>query len=317
VEAYELYLRGLYFWNRRGERLTLAIDYFSRAIAVDSQYARAYAGIANTFAPLGIHGHAHPDSARERLRWFAQRAIALDSGLAEGHTALAAYYQFYEWNWPAAEREFQRAIELDPNFTTAHLWYGYALEAMRRDSAAIAERSRARELDPLSATASSGVASALLVARREYERAKVLYRESIALDPNFWQAYDGFGALLDATGEAEEARRMYERAVELAGHTQKAKAGLARVLARAGKMMEARKLLAELRADASATGIRHPMVAPALYVAGDSLGAIAWLEAAFQQRHPELARLNADRGYDSMRSDPRFQDIVRRVGLRS
>jgi TolB-like protein/Flp pilus assembly protein TadD/tRNA A-37 threonylcarbamoyl transferase component Bud32 len=315
LEAYTLYLKGLYFWNRRGERLTTAIDYFNRAIAVDSQYARAYAGIANTFAPLGIHGHMHPDSARYRVRQAALRAIALDSNLAEGHTALAAYYHFYEWDWPAAEREFKRAIELDASFATAHLWYGYSLEGRRRFPQAIAERSKARELDPLSAPASGGVGAAITVAHGDYERAKSLYREAIELDPNFWQAYDSFGTLLEVTGDLDAARRSFESAVEHAGHTQRAKAGLARVLARAKRMTEARKLLDELRADAAVTGIRHPQVAPALYVAGDSAGAIEWLEAAYRQRHPELMRINADRAYDSLRGDPRFQDLVRRLGL--
>jgi eukaryotic-like serine/threonine-protein kinase len=315
LEAYTLYLKGLYFWNRRGERLTKAIDYFNRAIAVDSQYARAYAGIASTFAPLGIHGHMHPDSARARVRHYALRAIALDDDLAEGHTALAAYYHMYEWDWPAAEREYKRAIQLDASFTTAHLWYGYSLEGMRHFDEAIAERSRARELDPLSATAAGGVGGALAVAHRDYERAKALYRESIELDPGFWQAYDSFGTLLEVTGDLDEARRMFERAVENAGHTQRPKAGLARVLARAHKMTEARKLLDELRADAAATGIRHPSVAAALYAAGDSTGAIEWLDAAYRQRHPELTRINADRAYDELRQDPRVQEIVRRLGL--
>jgi TolB-like protein/Tfp pilus assembly protein PilF len=315
LEAYTLYLKGLYFWNRRGERLTRALDYFDRAIAVDSQYARAYAGVASTFAPLGIHGHMHPDSARVRVRQAALRAIALDSALAEGHTALAAYYHLYEWDWPSAEREYKRAIELDPSFTTAHLWYGYSLEGMRRFPEAIAERNKARELDPLSATAASGVGGAIVAAHGDYERAKSLYRESIELDPDFWQAYDSFGTLLEVTGDLSEARRMFELAVQHAGHTQKPKAGLARVLARAHRMTEVRKLLAELRADGAATGIRHPAVASALYVAGDSAGAFEWLEAAYRQRHPELMRIAADRAYDALRGDPRFQELVRRVGL--
>ena len=315
LEAYQLYLRGLYFWNRRGERLTRAMDYFNQAIAIDPKYARAYAGIANTFNPLGIHGHMHPDSARGRVRQAALRAIALDSNLAEARTALAAYYHLYEWNWPAAEREFKRALELDPSFTTAHLWYGFSLEAMRRFPEAIAERSKARELDPLSATAAGGVGGAIVVARGDYQRAKSLYRESIELDPNFWQVYDSFGTLLEVTGDLNEARRMFELAVERAGHTQRPKAGLARVLARAKKMSEARKLLAELRADGAVTGIRHPSVAAALYVAGDSAAAFEWLEEAYAQRHPELARLAADRAYDSLRGERRFQDLVRRIGL--
>ncbi|MGQ0643666.1 MAG: tetratricopeptide repeat protein, partial [Gemmatimonadaceae bacterium] len=146
-----------------------------------------------------------------------------------------------------------------------------------------------------------------MIAHGDYDRVMQLYRAAIELDPNNWQAHDGFGTLLELTGDLSESRRMFEQSVGLAGHTQRPKAGLARVLARANKMAEARKLLEELRADAVATGIRHPTVAPALYVAGDSAGAIEWLEAAYRQRHPELMRINADRAYDSMRGDPRFQ----------
>jgi eukaryotic-like serine/threonine-protein kinase len=315
LEAYTLYLKGRYFWELGGDRLTTAMDYFYRAIAVDPRYARAYAGIASSYAPLGIHGHLHPDSARERLKYTATRAIELDSELAEGHTALAAYYHLYEWNWPAAERAYKRAIELDPSYSTAHLWYGYSLEGMRRFDEAIAERSRARELDPLSPRVYSGVAEAIMVASGDYQQAKRIYEDAIELDPHYWYARDGLGTLLEVTGDLDGARRLFESAVERSGHTQRSKAGLARVLARAKRVTEARRLLDELRADAAVTGIRHPTVAPALYLAGDSAAAFKWLEAAYRQRHPELARLASDRAYDSLRGDPRFQELVRRIGL--
>ncbi len=148
LEAYTLYLKGRYFWGRRGERLTTAIEYFNRAIAIDSQYARAYAGLAGVFGPLGSYGYVAPQEERERMRNAALRAVELDDSLAEAHTVLAAYHHLYEWNWRDAEREFQRAIDLDPSFPTAHLWYGFFLETMGRYAEAIKERQLARALDP-------------------------------------------------------------------------------------------------------------------------------------------------------------------------
>ncbi len=162
LEAYTLYLKGRYFFNQRNSGgLAKAIDYFHRAIGADSQYAAACAGLANAYGPLGVHGYVAPQESRERMRGAMERALELDSALAEAYTARAAYLLVHEWDFAAAERAYRRAIELDPSYPTAHHWYGYFLEAMARFDEAVAERTRALELDPLAAVANVGVGTAL------------------------------------------------------------------------------------------------------------------------------------------------------------
>jgi serine/threonine-protein kinase len=316
VEAYTLYLKGRYFWGRRGERLTTAIEYFVRAIAVDPQYARAYAGLAGVFGPMGIQGYIQPQAGRDSMRRPALKAVELDDSLAEAHTALGAYYHVYEWNWEAAEREYRRAIELDPNFPTAHLWYGFFLESMGRFDEAIAERKRARDLDPLAPSAYSGLGTALLLSGR-VDSAKAVYREGIKLDPDYWQTHEGLGVLLETAGQLDEARESFQRAAAIAGRTQRPRADLARIDARTKRNREAAQLLDELRREATASGIYDPRVASALFVSGNHNGAYEWLEEAYRQRHPGLTLLKTDLAYQAMRRDTRFQEILRRVGLRS
>ena len=313
VEAYTLYLKGRYFWGRRGEHLTTAIEYFNRAIAVDSQYARAYAGLAATFGPMGIQGYIQAQAGRDSMRTAALRAVELDDSLAEGHAALGACHHVYEWNWAAAEREYQRAVQLEPNFPTAHLWYGYLLETLGRFDEAIAERQRARDLDPLAPSAYTGLGNALLL-RGRVDSAQAVYREGIRIDPEYWQAHEGLGVLLESAGQLEAARESFQRAVNFAGRTQRPKANLARVLALAKRTPEAAQLLKELRAQATQTRIHDPYVATALFASGDREGALAWLEEAYRERHPAMNRLKVDLPYAAMRREPRFQELVRRVG---
>lgn len=315
LDAYTLYLKGLYFWNRRGEHITTAIDYFNRAIAVDSTFARAYAGLASVYAPGVGQGYITPQEGRARMRVAATRAVELDDSLPEGHTMLGQYYNVYEWDWPNAEREFKRAIELDPNFPTAHLWYGYLLETLGRYDESLEHRGLARQLDPLAPAAYTGVAATLRRTGRG-DSANSLYRQALEIDPDFFLAYEGLGLVAELAGNLDEARRAFENAVAHAGRTPRAKAGLARIVARSGDKGEAKKLLRELRAQASETGVHHPMVATALAAAGHNDAAFAWLDAAYRERHPDMTRLLADPSYDVLTKDPRFRAVVRRVGLR-
>lgn len=314
LEAYSLYLKGRHFWNRRGPYLATAIDYFNRAIAVDSQFARAYAGLASVYPPLGVHGYIRPEEGRELLRLAALRAVELDSSLAEAYTALGAYYHVYEWKLRDAERAFERAISLDPNYPTAHLFYGFLLASMGRFEESLRERTSARDLDPLAAGGYSGMGAALIQMDRAVSAKKVL-REAIELDPEYWQAYETLAFVLERESKMDSARALFERAVSYAGRTARAKAGLARVLARSGRMADARRLVGELRAHAVESGITNPIIATTLFAIGEKGAAFEWLEAAYRQRHPDMVRLLPDPSYDAMRSEPRFQDIVRRVGL--
>jgi serine/threonine-protein kinase len=313
LEAYTLYLKGRFAWAERGEGLMTALEYFRRAIVVDSQYARAYAGLASAYLPLAVHGYLEPRGAREKARDAATRAVALDSSLAEAHTMLATYLHVFEWNWQAAEREYRHAITLDPNEPTAHLWYGYMLEALGRFDEAIVERRRAIDLDPLAPN--SGLAAALRKSGR-YDLARAAYESVIAHHPGYWQAHEGLAQTLQATGALTDAANEFERAAALAGHTARPNAELARVLALAGRTDEARRLVAELRTDAASTRIYHPAIAMALDALGDRRSAIEWLETAYRQRHPGLIDISDNDAYGALRGDPHFEDLRRRIGFR-
>lgn len=314
LEAYQLYLKGRYFWNQRGTDLFTAVEYFEKAIALDSQYAKAWAGLASAYAPLGGLSYLHPRLAGERLREAARRALALDDQLADAHGVLAAYYHTHEWNWAAAEKEFLRALELDPNNTLAHNWYGYFLENMGRFDEALAERQKSQQAEPLARTI--GPANALRLAGR-FDLAEAQYRDVIAYSPENWQYHDGLGKLYEVTGRVDQAIPEYEIAVKYANATPRAKASLAHALGRAGRTAEGRRLLDSLRADGARTNIYDPIVAAAILGLGDTAGAIQWLEASYQQRHPWLVTINVDERFKPLRGDARFQDLLRRIGFRN
>jgi len=312
LEAYTLYLKGRFAWSQRGENLFTAIDYFRQAIAADSQYAQAWAGLASVYAPLGVTGYIAPAEGRERMREAARRAVALDSTSAEAHTVLGAYLYVYEWDFGGAERAYRRSLEVDRDYPTAYLWLSFLLEGLGRFEEAIEVKRRLAELDPLSPT--MGVASIHLRMGR-YDLAKVGLREVIQLHSTYWQAHEGLGVACEATGELDEAILSFQRAVDLAGRTSRPRAGLARVLALAGRASEARQIVEQLRAEAATSDNYHPVVATALLAAGDMQGAIEWLETSYRQRHPDLVELNVDVRFAALRGDGRFRDLLRRIGF--
>jgi serine/threonine-protein kinase len=311
LEAYTLYLKGRFAWGQRNQGLYTAIEYFNQAIAVDSLYARAYAGLASAYGPLGLFGYIRPEEGRARMGAAARRAVELDDGLAEAHTVLGAYLHIYEWDWAAAEREFQRALELDPDFPTTHRFYGFFLGMMGRLDESLIEQRRAQDLDPLAPDVEIGTS---LLRLGRYDLAEAAFREKLARDPTYWIGYDGLGQVLELTGRPREAVSAFERAVALSGPALRPKALLARALMLAGREAEGRRMIQELRVEGTRRGIYHPAVALAI-AAGDTSGAFAWLEAAYRQRHPDLVRLKADRLFLPLRGDPRFQDLLRRVGF--
>jgi len=313
LEAYTLYLKGRFAWSQRNQGLYTAIEYFNQAIAVDSLYARAYAGLASAYGPLGLFGYIRPEEGRARMGAAARRAVELDDGLAEAHTVLAAYLHIYEWDWAAAEKEFQRALELDPDFPTTHRFYGFFLGMMGRLDEALSEQRRAQELDSLAPDVEIGTP---LLRLGRYDLAEAAFREKIERDPTFWIGYDGLGQVLELTGRRTEAVSAFERAVALSGPALRPKALLARALILAGREAEGRRMIHELRVEGTRRGIYHPAVAVAIVAGGDTSGAFEWLEAAYRQRHPDLVRLKTEKFYAPLRGDPRFQDLLRRVGFR-
>ena len=315
-EALSLYLKGRYFANQRtAAAYRLAIDYFQRAVSVDSQYGAPWAGLARIYAAQGMSGQLTPEESRIRARAAAVRGVALDDSLAEAHAALAVYMQAYEWRPSDTEREFRRAIALDANYATARYNYANFLCSVGRYEEAIAQHMTANELDPLVPAFSESIVFPLLRLGRTSE-ALARVRTALELDSAYWRAHAMLGNVFEVEKRYVEAMREYERANQLAGlSAQRTTTDQARVLAVTGHRQEARRLLSVLQAKASQTGLYDPALATALHALGDDAAAYAWLERAYAQRQPEIAFVGCDTRYRPMSSDPRFRDLLVRVGF--
>jgi TolB-like protein/Flp pilus assembly protein TadD len=315
MEAHTAYLKGRYFSQKRSSgSFATAIGYFERAIAVDSNYARAYAGLASSYGPMGVHGFLPPGEARERMRSAVLRALKIDPDLAEARAALGNFRHTYEWDFVAAEKEYLRAIELAPDEPTSYTWYGFFLQSMQRFDEAIAQRRIATELDPRSPLESSGLGASLLFAGRT-DLALETLASALELDSTYWQTHANIGEARLARGELTLAIDAFERAITHAGRLPRPRAGLAFALARAGRESEARQILARLRAEAGETGVHAPVVATVFVALREPDAALAWLEQAFQERHPDLPQTLARPMLTELHGDARFVDLKRRVGL--
>jgi TolB-like protein/Tfp pilus assembly protein PilF len=311
-EAYEHYLRGRYFWNQRSQSgYSRAIEYFERALEEDPQYAQAYAGLASVYAMQGEQGYLAPEEARQRTRSAVLQAIQFDGELAEAHTVLGGYLYAYAWNWEAAERQFLRAIELDPNYPTAHHWYGNLLTAMGRFDDAIGAKKKALELDPLVPVLMESLASTLARAGRHGEAFEA-YQSAIELDSTYWRAHSGLGSLYEATGRMDEAVRARRRAAEFSSGNVNAKAALARLLAVRGHTGEARGIVRDLQSEAVRTGIFSPSIASALLALDNVEGSLTWLERGYEQRHPNMRHIGGAT-YARLEQDPRYLRLRRRL----
>jgi TolB-like protein/DNA-binding SARP family transcriptional activator len=313
-QAYTLYLKGRYFWNQRTSgAYARAIEHYERAIALDPQYAAAYAGLARTYALQGLSGYLTPQQASARMRAAALEAVKLDDGLAEAHAELGAYLNLFAWDSEAAEREYLRAIELDPNYPTARHLYGNLLRAMGRAEEAVEQKRKALELDPLAPAMYESLGSTLLVAGHA-EQALEYIHGAIELDSMFWRGHATLGLFYEKTGRPEDALRAYQRAVALAAESTYARSGLARALALVGRKNDAQQMLEELQSEAAQSAIWAPVVAT-VFLALDNLEAAhAWLEQSYRQKHPEL-RLMAldDPKFARLQHEARFADLLRRV----
>jgi tetratricopeptide (TPR) repeat protein len=315
TEAYQLYLKGRYLWNRRTpETLRQATEYFQRAINKDSGYALAWAGLADCYAVYAVYDLLPPREAIPKTKEAASRALALDDTLAEAHAALAYVKGLYEWDWPGAERGFKRAIELDPNYSTAHHWYALYLEAMGRLDEAIAETKRAQETDPLSLIANVTAGQALYFARR-YDQAIEQARRAIEMDPSFYLAHWLLAMVYEQAGRYEDAIAEGQKALNASGGAPSALSVLGHAYAASGKRSEALKVLAELK-NLSKQRYVSPLYIAVIYVGlGDKVHALEWLEKAHNDRSDRLCWIKAWPEFDSLREEPRFQDILRRMNL--
>jgi serine/threonine-protein kinase len=313
IEAYQLYLKGLYYWNKRTEEgLPRAIESFSEAIQEDPNYALAHAGLAESYIVLGGYGLLPPTEAFAKAREAAARALELDDMLGEAHNALAMVKAQHDWDWPGAEREYRRAIELNPGHATAHFWYGDLLSTLGRHPEALAEGKRAQQLDPLSLIINTVIGKFLLYAGQD-DSAILQLRKTLEMDPNFPYAHYILGQAYLRKGEFVEAIAEFQRATTLSPNITLYKGGLGHAYARAGKSAEARKLLSELKEQSKRRYVSWWDMAAIYAGLGEKDQAFASLEKAYEQR----VVMWWHRGplLDPLRSDPRFQDLLRRVGL--
>ena len=316
-KAFDLYLQGRYlYWNKRTEEnLNKAIEHFQNAIKEDANFAQAYVGMADTYNALGtvMLSALSPIESRRLAEAAATKALELDPTLADAHTALA-YVKTYNWNWTAAEQGYKRALELNPNYANAHNFYANYLMSYGRIDEAIAASNRARELDPFSLAISSQRGFLLENARR-YDEAIEQLRGVIAMDPNHYHAHWVLGHTYAAKGQYEEAIVAAQKAVDLSQRAPGALGMLGLAYGLGGHEAEARKVLNELL-KLSETRYVSPAALVNVYIGlGDKDQAFVWLEKAYQERSNYLAFLKVFPLVDPLRADPRFNDLIRRVGL--
>lgn len=315
--AYDAYLKGRYFWNKRtGEGLKKAVDYFDRAIATDPDYAKAYSGLADSYALMGDweYGILSPGEAFPRAKAAATRALALDENLSEAHTSLAFILDLYDWGWASAEKEYQRALALNPGYATAHHWYAWHLMVMGRNEEGISELTKAESLDPLSLIISADLADALCIARR-YDESVQQSQKTIAMDPYFAVAHYQLGQALEQRKKHAEAIAEFRRAIELSGGNTTFESNLANAYAVSGRKEEAMKIVKDLESRRSRDSSTDSNIALIYVGLGDNARAMMWLDKAYQARFNPSILLRPV--FDPLRSDPRFQDLLRRIGLPS
>jgi eukaryotic-like serine/threonine-protein kinase len=313
-EAYQLYLQGRFYWNKRTPAgFQKAIPFFQQAIDKDPNYALAYSGLADTYALLASYTTDLPRELMPKAKEAALKALALDDKLAEAHASLGQIAAYYDYDFPTAEREYRRAIELNPNYATAHQWLAEHLAAMKRPDEAIAEIRRALELDPMSVIINRMYADILTHARR-YDEAIEQYKKAIDLDPNLPITHFFLARAYEAKGMYDQAVAEYTLA---SGVGAQSKEALARVdvYKKHGWKAYLQTSLDELVVQSQERKFAPYVVATLYGRLGQSDEAIAWLEKGYEERDPRMSLINVAWEFDSIRSDPRFRELVRRMGL--
>ena len=311
-QAYEAYLKGRYFWNKRtGGDFEKAIEFFNQAVARDPNYAQAYSGLADTYALMGDweYGVLGPREALPRAKAAAVKALQLDDTLGEAHTSLAFYMDVFDWDLKSAETEFRRAIELNPNYATAHHWYAWHLSLSGRNIDAIAEMKKAQSLDPVSLIINADLAELLLIAHFTDESIEQS-RKTIEMDVNFALAHNQLAVAYLQRGRRGDAIAELQKAVQLSSGNPTCTANLARAFAASGRRNEAVQLLDDLKKRSANDVSEIAVVYAAL---GDNDQAMTWLEKGYEERFNPSVLLRP--GFDPLRADRRFQDLERRVGL--
>ena len=316
TEAYQLYLKGRYLWNKRkADDLKTAIDYYNQAIQKDPNYALAYAGLASTYALLPEYAGASPNDILPKAQAAATKASELDPTLAEPRAVLGLLKLSYRWDREGAEKEFRQAIQLNPNYPTVHHWYSISLRQEGKLDESMAEIKKAQELDPLSPVINLNVAEVLLLLHRPEEAIDQL-KKTIELDPIYPGAHMSLGLMYSYQGRFDEALNELKKAREILGPDDPLGLGpLGNVYARAGKKQEALKILNQLQTlseHRSNLALQAAMVYTGLE---DKDKAFEWLEKAYDQQNQALGNLKITQLWETLRSDPRFSVLLKKVRL--
>jgi tetratricopeptide (TPR) repeat protein len=314
-EAYQLYVKGRFFWSRfTDEGLNRAIQLFEQAIDKDPSYALAYTGLCNAYMVLGVNGHVPPKEALPKAKYAAEKALELDDNLAQSHQALGGYKLFHEWDWAGAERAFKRAMELDPSLIDPHELYSYLLSEQGRFDEALEELKKAQELNPVAINIGSAYGDTLRQARR-YDQAIEALNKTLEMGPNDFFLRYTLGLTYAQKGLYERAATEMNRAIILSGNATRMLSGLGQVYGLWGKKAEAQKIIAELRRLSKQRYVSPLYIALVYATLGESDNAFVWLEKAYEDHAPWLIELGIEPAWDKLRSDPRFIDLLRRVGL--
>ena len=314
-EAYQLYLKGRFYWNKRTPAdFKKAIPFFQQAIESDPNYALAYTGLADSYALLTAYSREPARELMPKAKEAALKALALDDKLAEAHASLGQITAYYDYDFPTAERQYRRAIELNPNYATAHQWLAEHLAAMKRTDEALIEIQRALDLDPLSVIMNRIYAD-ILVDARKFDEAIPQYQKAIELDPNFPTSHYFLARVYEAKGMYDEAVSEYTKSAALGNAPPEALQKLQQIYFKSGWQAYVQANLEQLVIQSERVNL-PPFVVAAFYARLDRKEeALMWLEKGYEQRDFRMTLLSVAFEFDAMRDDPKFKDLVRRMGL--
>ena len=314
-EVYRLTLLGRYHLNKlTDEAFWKGRDHFQKAIELDPEYAPAHAGLAEAYNRLSGWNAIPPHEGFPKARAEAEKAIALDSELSAAHGTLGMVKHLYDWDWQSAEKEFKRAIEISPNDSEVRQYYSYHLSAMGRYDESLAQMKQALELDPLSLEKNAGIGE-IYYFRRDYDQALEHYRTALEMDAGSGFLQWAIGNVYARKGMYADAIAAYEKSIPLSGDSPDEPLSLAHVLALSGKQQEARSILESIQQRSARQYISPAAIAVIYGALGDKPQAFSYLEKAYERRDMLLVLLTVDPMFDGLRADPRFTDLVRRVGL--
>jgi len=314
-EAYRIYLKGRHHWNRWTEEgFYKAIEYFQQAIDRDPAYALAYAGIADSYVLLGWNSYLPPKDAFPKAKAAALKALQFDPDLGEAHTPLAAVLWLYDWQWPEAEKEFKRSLELNPTYPTANHWHAEYVMTMGRHAEAIAQMKNSQALDPLSLIINVAIGWAYYTARR-YDEALAQLKQTVELDPNYPVTYWILGLVHRTMGRNATAIAEGEKGVRFSGGSPLMRAALAQSYGKAGRREEAMQILDDLTSLAKSKYVAPHFFAGIHIGLGENDRALDYLEKSYEDHSHWLIYLHIDPVMDDLRNEPRFQDLLKRVGL--